>query len=111
MTNKTDKHLNTATFNSTTLKAAPRVPWWMWLVIILCALPGLSVPLLSSLTASNIAMVRTLTLLYPLYVLLSAVLAWQCYGRRSILTWIILVLLILSHACFYYLAFATYHAI
>lgn len=80
-------------------------PWWMWLIIILCMAPGLSFPLFSSLIQSGVPMVRALTWLYPVYVALSGFLAWQCYGRRTVMTWIILILLLLSHACFYYLAF------
>lgn len=32
-------------------------------------------------------------------------LAWQCYGRRTLMCWIILALLLLSHLCFFYLAY------
>lgn len=84
------------------------MPRWMWLVIILCMAPGLSLPVFTTLTQSSEATVRTLVWLYPVYVAISGLLAWQCYGRRTLLTWIILILLLLSHACFYYLAFATY---
>lgn len=86
-------------------KKGHRVPWWMWLVIIVCALPGLAFPLLTRLIEDPNPAVRGLTWLYPCYVLCSGVLAWQCYGRRSYVTWIILALLLISHVCFFYLAF------
>ncbi len=81
-----------------------RVPWWIILVIILCALPGICFPWLGSLLTSGNTMIEGLTWFYPLYTIVSALLAWQCYGRRTLLTWIILALLLLSHGCFLYLA-------
>ena len=92
-----------------TARKQPRVPLWMWLVIILCMLPGVAYPLVAPLFIAPNPVVRTLAWFYPLYVLLSGVLAWQCYGRRTVMCWIILVLLLLSHFCFYWLgALATY---
>lgn len=82
----------------------PRVPWWMWVVITVCMLPGLSYPLMLSLIQTPNPIVKGLMWFYPAYVLMSGLLAWQCYGRRTTMTWIILVLLLLSHACFYYLS-------
>jgi len=77
----------------------------MWAIILTCMLPGLSFPLTIALLESTNPIVRGLTWFYPAYVLMSGLLAWQCYGRRSAMTWIILVLLILSHCCFYYMTF------
>lgn len=81
-----------------------RVPWWVIAVIILCMLPGIGFPFMGNLLASGDVMIKWLTWFYPIYTLVSGLLAWQCYGRRSYLTWVILVLLLLSHGCFYYLA-------
>ena len=80
-------------------------PWWMWIVIIICMLPGLSFPWVATLITDSNPVVRGLAWLYPAYVLCSGLLAWQSW-RRSITAacWIILVLLLLSHLCFYYLA-------
>lgn len=85
--------------------AGPRVPWWMYIVIILCMAPGLCFPWVMSLIQNPDPIVKGLIWLYPAYVLLSGVLAWQCYGRRTIMAWIVLILLILSHAGLYILAF------
>lgn len=76
----------------------------MLAVIVLCMAPGLMFPWLVGLIVSPNPIVKGLTWFYPAYVLCSGLLAWQCYGRRTLLTWIILVLLVLSHGCFYYLA-------
>ena len=79
----------------------PRVPWWMWVILIVCMLPGISYPWIISSIQNPNPIVRGLMWFYPAYVLMSGFLAWQCYGRRTVMTWIILVLLLLSHACFY----------
>ncbi|MDE5624929.1 MAG: hypothetical protein K2I61_01255 [Muribaculaceae bacterium] len=81
-----------------------RVPLWMLAIIILCALPGVSFPLMGNLLASGNITIEGLTWFYPLYTIASAMLAWQCYGRRTLMCWIILALLLLSHLCFFYLA-------
>jgi len=89
-------------------KPAPRVPWWMWVVIIAAAAPGLGYPaMLAGMMAEPPALVRGLMWLYPTYVLVSTLLAWQCYGRRTVMSWIIIVLLCMSHACIYYLSTVT----
>lgn len=87
-------------------KPAPRVPWWMWVVIIVAMLPGLVFPWTLSELRDPTPLLRGLTWFYPLYVVLSGFLAWQCYGRRTVMTWIIIILLLLTHLCFYYLTFA-----
>lgn len=83
-----------------------QIPWWMVAVIILCALPGVAFPFMGNLLTSGDLTIEGLTWFYPLYTVASALLAWQCYGRRTLLCWIILALLLLSHACFFYLAFS-----
>lgn len=82
-----------------------RVPWWMWAVIALCMLPGMAFPAMVSLIQNGNPIVRGLVWFYPAYVLMSGFLAWQCYGRRTVMSWIILVLLVMSHWCFYYMTF------
>lgn len=87
-------------------KTQKRVPLWMTAVIILCTLPGIGFPFFGELMASGDLTVKGLTWFYPVYIIISALLAWQCYGRRTVMCWIILALMLLSHLCFYYLAFA-----
>lgn len=94
------------TTQPTTTPQPHHVPWWMVTLIILCALPGIGFPFMGQLLSSPDLTIKGLTWFYPIYTVVSALLAWQCYGRRTLLTWIILALLILSHCCFYYLAFA-----
>lgn len=85
--------------------ARQRVPWWMYVVIVLCAMPGLAFPFAAPLLISNNLDIRGLAWFYPVYVLASAIITWQCYGRRTYLCWIILALMLISHAAFFYLAY------
>ena len=48
----------------------PRTPWWMWVVILLCMVPGLSLPAMLALIDSTHAVTKGLTWLSPAYVLL-----------------------------------------
>lgn len=73
------------------------VPTWMKIVIICCMLPVLAFPTLISALPQD-SPVNTLVWLYPLYVLATGICAWVCYGQRRELSWILLVLMLLSHA-------------
>lgn len=80
----------------------PRTPWWMTALIILITVPLLAYPMaLSTLPADHEA--KTLIWLYPAYVIAAGICAWISYPRRPEITWILIVLMILSHAGVYYL--------
>ena len=75
-----------------------RIPLWVDIVIILCMMPAIAFPtLLSNCPAGNTT-VRTLLWCYPLYVIAAGWLARICWAERSYMTWILLVLMLLSHA-------------
>lgn len=77
-------------------------PWWFKLVVVVCALPVLAFPfLLSDAPAGGIA--RSLVILYPAYVIVSAICALICYGRRPEVSWILVVLMLLTHAAMWIL--------
>lgn len=79
-----------------------KTPLWMTIVIIVCALPVLAFPtMLASTSADSPA--RTFVWLYPFYVIAAAVCARICYPSRPEVTWILLVLMILSHAAMWVL--------
>lgn len=78
------------------------VPVWMKLLIIVCALPVLAFPKLMALCAPH-STAETLLWLYPFYVLLSAVLEWRCWSRRPELTWVLLVVMLLTHGAMWIL--------
>lgn len=73
-----------------------KVPRWMTALIVLCSLPVVTLPYLLSLAPAE-GEIKTFVWLYPIYTLASAFLAYQCYARRSEITWILLILMILSH--------------
>ncbi len=65
-------------------------------LIIIMLLPIFQLPaLLSALPADDAAM-RTIVWCYPFYLMLSAWLAWICRERRPEMTWILLLLMLLS---------------
>lgn len=75
-----------------------RPPLWVTLIIVIAAMPVLSLPAMLSVTGPDtLPIVRTLLWGYPLYVILAAWLAWICYPRRPYMTWILIVLMILTH--------------
>ena len=59
-------------------------------------LPAIAFPSLLYLTATDSA-ARTLAWFYPFYVLASGISAYICYPERREISWILLVLMILSH--------------
>lgn len=80
------------------MKPSRRVPVWMVCVIIIAALPVFSFPaLLSASSASSVEGSKVYLWLYPAYVVAASLLAYQCYGRRTEMSWIIIVLMLLTH--------------
>lgn len=86
------------------MKQAKRVPGWMLLIIIFVALPVIAIPILLSQSTEIVEGDKLYMWFYPAYVLASAILAYQCYGRRTEMTWILLVLMLLTHAAMWVLA-------
>lgn len=76
-----------------------RVPWWMTTIIIICMLPAVAylVMLMHSTTAQIGDGEKPFLWLYPVYTLACGFLAWQSYGRRTYMTWILLVLMLMTH--------------
>lgn len=81
-----------------------RVPLWMTVLIAVDMLPGLALPaMLAALPAQPDDSVQLFLWLYPLYIIATGVIAWQCYSRRTIMTWILLMLMLLTHAAMWIL--------
>lgn len=80
------------------------IPVWIRIIIIFCILPVLSFPSLIAMTQSDTAS-RTLVWLYPFYVIASGICAWICYGQRREMTWILIVLMLLSHVAVHILVY------
>lgn len=66
-------------------------------LIILAMLPMFSFPALLSMAAEGTP-ARAFLYLYPLYTILAGWLAYLCYPRRPAVAWMILALLLLTHA-------------
>lgn len=73
------------------------VPRWFLAVVVIVLLPLLWFPYLLDVCPAE-SQSRTMLWIYPLYAVLSAYLSWQCYPQRRAVAWILIVLLILSHA-------------
>lgn len=76
--------------------------WWIKAIIILVSLPVLAWPSLLSHCSSE-STARTFLWLYPAYVIAAAICAWICRRRRPEVTWIIVLLMILTHAAMWVL--------
>lgn len=74
-----------------------RTPWWMGAIIVVAMLPALIVPF-SMHGISDDPTSRYLTYFYPAYVIASGICAWLCYPQRKALAWILIVLMLMSHA-------------
>lgn len=92
-------------------KNRKRVPAWMLAVIIIVALPVLAFPVMLSQSASIDGGEKYFLWLYPAYVVAASLLAWQCYGRRTEMTWIILVLVALTHAAMWLLSTGAFNPV
>lgn len=79
------------------MKSDRRVPVWMVCIIILVALPVTAFPVMLSAASQSAGDNKAFLWLYPAYVVAAAILAYQCYGRRTEMTWIILGLMVLTH--------------
>lgn len=72
------------------------------IAIIAAALPVLAYPALLSRCPDE-PTAALLVKLYPAYVLGAAICAWLCMRKRAEMTWILLVLMLLSHAAMWLL--------
>lgn len=73
----------------------PRRPLWVTLVTLIALAPLALYPALLNHTEPGMGIFAKL---YIPYALFTAALAWICWPRRRDMFWILLILLILSHA-------------
>lgn len=79
-----------------------RAPWWVTAIIIVVMVPALVLPMAGTGVPEE-GMPRYLLWFYPAYVIASGVCAYLTYPERSYLTWILLVLMVISHAAMWML--------
>lgn len=72
------------------------------LIALLCCLPLLGAPELIGRCPTE-GSAKTFVMLYPIYVVLTAYLAVKSYPERPTLAWILLALLLLTHAAIWLL--------
>ncbi len=83
-----------------------RRPRWLIVMVIALMLPILGYPTLLSAMPPVGANV-TLLKIYPFYVLFSGWCILMCYPSRRDMMWILIALVLLSHAYIWYLSFAS----
>lgn len=83
-----------------------RAPWWLIMLIILLVLPAGQTPVLLDNAPAGVPIVRTLIWIYPFYVFVAGYLAYACWQRQRIMTWILLMLLVLTHIAMWILVTA-----
>ncbi|MBD5234421.1 MAG: hypothetical protein HDS65_09650 [Bacteroidales bacterium] len=70
--------------------------------IIIAALPVLAYPALLS-AAPESGSVEIFLMLYPVYVLVATICAWICRERRPEISWILVIIMLLTHAAMWLL--------
>lgn len=80
-----------------------RTPVWMVIVIIMIMLPVFQMPMLLGACPADMGGIRTLVWGYPFYVLLTGWLAYVSYPSRPTISWILLVIMLMSHLAIYML--------
>lgn len=80
------------------------MPWWVKVLIVAVCLPLASLPWLM---AGNVETDTGKILLrfYPLFVPLNAVCAWRAWRRTPEITWILILLMLLTHAAMWLLCY------
>lgn len=78
------------------------MPLWAKIVVITAALPVMSYPWLLAKTPAD-STNEMLIWFYPVYVVVSAVCAWICWPQRREVYWILIALMLLTHAAMFLL--------
>lgn len=79
-------------------------PLWLLIVIVVAMLPVFAFPFLLGLLQTGDYEATALAWFYLFYVFLAGWLAWNCWPQRKAMTWILIVLLLMSHAAMWGLA-------
>lgn len=83
-----------------------RAPWWLILIAVMMALPVFRTPALIAACPTDPEIVRTLVMIYPIYVVVTAWLACICWPARKTMTWILISLMALSSVSIHFLVYA-----
>ncbi|MCI9608254.1 MAG: hypothetical protein HFJ94_08790 [Muribaculaceae bacterium] len=77
--------------------ARDNTPRWVLVLLIILALPVCQLPFLLDNAPAGVPLVSTLLRIYPFYIVTAAYLAYVCYPRRALMSWILMALILLSH--------------
>ena len=81
-----------------------KFPLWAKLLIIISALPVVSLPMIiNQCSAARYEEIKMFLMIYPLYVLASAVMAWISYRQRREVSLILSVVMLLTHVAMWLL--------
>ncbi len=75
----------------------------MTILIIIVSLPLFTFPAMLSACPADAQATRTLVWIYPFYMLLSAWLAWKAYPQRAYVSWLLIIIMLLTTAAMYVL--------
>lgn len=75
--------------------ASRRAPVWFTVICIVAALPVLAFPTVLGMAPKQHSLIIKL---WPVYAIASSWFAWVCYSQRPTLSWILIILTLLSHA-------------
>lgn len=81
-----------------------RKPVWLLIIIVIAILPVFAFPTLLGLLNAGDYEASALAWLYLFYVFFTGWLAWICWPQRKAVTWILIVLMLMSHAAMWGLA-------
>lgn len=87
------------------MKATRNKPLWLLIVIIAASLPVFAFPTILGMIDPANSMAKTMAWFYIIYVVITAALAWMCWPQRKYVTWILIIIMLLSHAAMWGLAF------
>lgn len=84
-----------------------KTPAWMLVIILICLFPVFSFPFILGAVPPGAAGdgIKTFVWIYPFYMLMSAWLAYHAYPRRSYVSWLLVLLMLLTTAMIYVLVF------
>lgn len=74
-----------------------RTPIWFVVVVIVALLPVFQFPALLSLCPQGDESVKLMIWIYPVYEAVAGWLAWRVWPARRELSWILVVLMVLTH--------------
>lgn len=86
------------------MSTSTRKPVWLIIIIILAALPVFAFPTILGLIDPADTVAKTMAWFYLIYVVITAFFAWMCWPERKYVTWILIVIMLLSHAAMWGLA-------